>query len=231
MRDSWIAILVAIGIILFGGWVYIARPDHKYRLTFAVETPNGIVSASNVMAVYLDGFSIGPIGGGVGMRGEATFLDLGEGRNIIAILAHRRDASDVDGMSYLAMKAFAATGQKVIFKDVKKLSGKVPLSGSLIPTLVSFTDLSDPKTAQVVDPDYVEGIFGKGYRLKEVSLEMLPVGMWPFDFGGMLGEPVTRGIKNRVPEILRQLRERERVMQVRRVGDPYSPNSGQFTGG
>ena len=199
MQHRWIIAVVAIAALLFGGWVYIARPDHKYRLTFVVETPQGIVSASNVMTVYLDNFSIGPIGGGVGMKGDAIFIDLGEGRNIIAILAHGRDGSDVNGMSHLAMNAFAAAGQKVIFKDVKKLSGKVFVWGSLVPTLVSFTDLNDPKTARVVYPGYIEGTFGKGYRLKEVSLEMLPVGMWPFDFGGMVGEPVTRKIETKLP--------------------------------
>lgn len=184
--------------LLFIAWATIARPDHKYRLTFNVATPHGMVSASNVMAVYLDDFSIGPIGGGIGMKGDAVFLDLGEGKNIIAILAHGKDGSE-DRIGTLAREAFATAGRKVQFKDVKQLTGKVPVQGNLIPTLVTFTDLNEPTTAKVLDIGDIDTSFGKGYRLQSVSLEMLPVGLWPFDFGGPLGEPVTRGIEGKLP--------------------------------
>lgn len=214
MRSSWI---VVIAVFLFGSWVSAARPDHKYRLTFDVVTPQGLVSASNVMAVYLDDFSIGPIGGGIGMKGDAVFVDLGAGKNLIAILAHGRTASDVDGMSRLAMNAFAAAGQKVPFKDVKRLTGTVPVRDSLIPTLVTFTDLNNPATAKVLDAGDVEATFGKGYRMQGVSLEMLPVGLWPFDLGGPLSKPVTRGIEKQVPFLITH---RE---QIRRLDSDMPP--------
>lgn len=190
---------VVIALPLFVGWAYIARPDHKYRLTFDVATPQGVVSASNVMAVYLDDFSIGPIGGGVGMKGDAVFIDLGGGKNIIAVLAHGRNGLDVDGMSRLAMSAFAAAGRKVPFKDVKRLTGSVPVRDELIPTLLTFSNLSDATTGKVLNTEGVETTFGKGYRLHSVSLEVLPVGLWPLDFGGRLGAPVTRGIEEKLP--------------------------------
>lgn len=128
MRSPLVVVIAAL--LLFVGWVSIARPDHKYRLTFDVVTPQGLVSASNVMAVYLDDFSIGPIGGGIGMKGDAVFVDLGGGKNFIAILTHGRTASDVDGMSRLAMNAFAAAGRKVPFKEVKRLTGTSPFGTS-----------------------------------------------------------------------------------------------------
>lgn len=190
-------IVVIITLLLFVGWAAIARPDHKYRLTFDVVTPQGLVSASNVMAVYLDDFSIGPIGGGIGMKGDAVFIDLGGGKNIIAILAHGKDGSE-DRMGALTVDAFAAAGKKVQFKDVKRLTGQIPIQGPLIPTLLTFIDLADPRTAHVVNPLNIEANFGKGYDLQRVSLEMLPVGLWPFDFGGILGEPVTRDIEKKL---------------------------------
>jgi hypothetical protein len=46
-----------------------------------------------------------------------------------------------------------------------------------------------------VAPDDLEAAFGKGYRLHGVTVEVVPSGFWPLDFGGPLGEPVTRGIE------------------------------------
>jgi hypothetical protein len=40
---------------------------------------------------------------------------------------------------------------------------------------------------------------GNGFRLHGISLEAVPNGFWPFDFGSSLGEPVTRGIEARLP--------------------------------
>ena len=48
-------------------------------------------------------------------------------------------------------------------------------------------------------PDDLEAAFGKGFRLRGVSAEVVPNGLWPLDFGGPLGEPVTRGIEARLP--------------------------------
>jgi hypothetical protein len=30
-------------------------------------------------------------------------------------------------------------------------------------------------------------------------LEVVPVGVWPFDVGGVLGEPISRGIEQKLP--------------------------------
>jgi hypothetical protein len=32
-----------------------------------------------------------------------------------------------------------------------------------------------------------------------VVAEVVPTGLWPLDFGGPLGEPVTRGIQTKLP--------------------------------
>lgn len=195
------ALALAVAVLLGWGWIYLARPEHKYRLTIDVQTPGGVKSASGVMAVHMgkDAGILPEAGGRAGMKGDAIFIDLGDGRHLIAALAHGRNAAHYDGMNFLAMNAFAAAGQKVRFKDVNQLSGKAQVYGDLIPTLVTFTNLTDPKTAQVLDPGDVEATFGKGFHLIRIVLEMVPVGLWPLDFGGPLGEPVTRGIEKRLP--------------------------------
>ena len=35
--------------------------------------------------------------------------------------------------------------------------------------------------------------------LRGLTAEMVPNGLWPIDFGGVLGEPVTRGIETKLP--------------------------------
>ena len=50
----------------------------------------------------------------------------------------------------------------------------------------------------MVSPDDAEAVLGKGYRLQGVTAEVVPNGFWPLDFGGVLGEPVTRGIAGEI---------------------------------
>jgi hypothetical protein len=77
---------VVIVLLLFSGWLYLARPDYKYRLTIHVETPDGIKSASGVYAVHRSKDPpLLPHVGSIGVKGEAIFVDLGEGRNLIAL--------------------------------------------------------------------------------------------------------------------------------------------------
>lgn len=194
--------LIVIAILL-GGLYYLGRPEHKYRLTIEVQTPGGVRSASGVMAVYMgkDGGILAEAGGGANAKGDAIFVDLGDGRNLIATLTLGKNGLYFDGMNFLAMNAFAAAGQKVQFKEVSRLTGKVQVHGDLIPVLVTFANVVDPSTVRVLDPTNLAEIFGSGFRLNGIALEMVPVGFWPLDFGGPLGEPVTRGIERRLPWI------------------------------
>ena len=197
------ALALAVAVLLGWGWIYLARPDHKYRLTIEVQTPGGVRSASGVMAVHIGAnlHLLPEATGGSAAKGVAIFVDLGDGRNLIVALTHGRNGIDFDGMTDLAMNAFAAAGQKVPFKEVSRLTGKVQLYvyGNLIPTLVTFGNVTDPNTVRVLDPGDIEAVFGSGFRLNRVILEMVPVGLWPLDFGGPLGAPVTRGIEKRLP--------------------------------
>jgi len=75
----------------------------------------------------------------------------------------------------------------------------VPVKAELIPVLVTFANLADPASARAVAPDDAEAVLGKGYRLQGITAEVVPNGFWPLDFGGPLGEPVTRGIVAKLP--------------------------------
>jgi hypothetical protein len=198
MISKWLGPLALLAALVIGDQIRINRPGHKYRLTVAVETPEGIKSASGVMAVHPDrGYSRG---GQTRTRGDAVLVDLGGGKNLVALMAHLdNNLIELDGMNYVALRATNATGQNASFNQMSRMSGAVPVQGAVMPVLVTFSDLNNPDTAHVVPPDDLEAAFGKGFRLQGILAEVVPNGLWPLDFGGPFGEPVTRGIEAKLP--------------------------------
>ena len=198
MNFKWVGPLGLLAALFIGDQIRINRPGHKYRLTVEVETPAGVKSASGVVAVHPDrSYSRG---GRTRTIGDAVFVDLGGGKNLVALLEHIDNTLDPDGINYVALRAYtAAGGKRVSFNEMNRLTGTVPVTGALIPVLVSFTDPANPATARMVQPDDSEAVLGKGYRLHGITAEVVPNGLWPLDFGGALGEPVTRNILAKLP--------------------------------
>jgi hypothetical protein len=198
MNFRWLGPLALLTALVVGDQIRINRPGHKYRLTVEVDTPEGVKSASGVMAVHPDrGYSRR---GHTTIKGDAVLVDLGGGKNLVALLAQIDNKSlDLDGITYLALRAYQAAGRRVSFNEMSRLTGAVPVTGALIPVLVTFATPGDPASARVVSPDDLEAALGKGFHLRGISAEAVPNGIWPLDLGDALGEPVTRGIEARLP--------------------------------
>ena len=199
MNFKWLGPIALLAALYIGDQIRINRPGHKYRLTVEVETPDGRKTASGVMAVHPDrSYSRG---GHTRTVGDAVYVDLGGGKNLVALLAHIDKNLELDGMNYVALRAYiaAAGGKRVSFNDMNRQSGVVPVTGALIPVLVTFADPANPGTARNVPPEDAEATLGTGYRLHGISAEVVPNGFWPLDFGGVLGEPVTRAIHAKLP--------------------------------
>jgi hypothetical protein len=197
--SKWAGLLGLLAVIVIGDQIRINRPGHKYRLTVEVTTPDGIKTGSGILSVVPDrGYSRG---GRTTMRGEAVFVDLGQGKNLVALLAHQQGAKlDLDDINYVALRAYgAARGNRVSFSDINRQTGIVPVQGDLMPLLVSFGDARNPQTARLVARDHADTVLGDGYAIRGLTAEVVPNGFWPIDFGGVLGEPVTRGIEARLP--------------------------------
>src|SRR3954469_20903718 len=119
MNFRWLGPLALLAVLVIGDQIRINRPGHKYRLTVAVETPEGPKSASGVMAVHPDrSYSRG---GHTKKVGDAVFVDLGKGKNLVALLAHIDDGKlDLEGVNYVALRAYnAAGGKRVSFNEMK----------------------------------------------------------------------------------------------------------------
>jgi hypothetical protein len=197
MNFKFVGPLLLLAALVVGDQIRINRPNHKYRLTVEVETPEGVKSASGIMAVHPDrSYSRG---GKTTTKGDAVFVDLGGGKNLVALLAHVDKSLELDEINYVALRAYKAAGQNVTFNQLSRATGAVPVKGEVIPVLVSFTDPADPATARLVPSDGIEAVLGQGVRLRGISAEVVPNGVWPLDFGGPLGDPVTRGIEAKLP--------------------------------
>ena len=196
---KWFGLLALLAALVIGDQIRINRPGHKFRLTVEVETPDGRKSASAVLAVHPDrGYARG---GKTRTVGDALYVDLGGPKNLVALLAHLDNGKiDPDAINYVALRAYiAASGKRIPFGVMNTQSGIAPVKGELVPVLVTFADPANPDSARSISPDDAEAVLGKGYRLQGITAEVVPNGFWPIDFGGFLGEPVTRGIAANLP--------------------------------
>lgn len=197
MNFKYVGPLLLLAALVIGDQIRINRPNHKYRLAIEVETPEGVKAASGVMAVHPDrSYSRG---GKTTTRGDAVFVDLGGGKNLVVLLAHLDKSLELDEINYVALRAYKAAGRNVSFNQMNRMTGTVPVTGEVIPLLVSFADRADPATARLVPSDNLEAALGQGIRLRGITAEVVPNGVWPLDFGGPLGDPVTRGIEAKLP--------------------------------
>jgi hypothetical protein len=197
MTMKWVGLILLLAALVVGDQIRLHRPGHKYRLSVSVDTPDGVKSTSGVFAVFpYRGYSVS---GDTYTRGDALFVDLGGGKNLVALMMHGDKGAEINGMNYVALRAYRAAGSNVSFANLNKVTGSAAVTGDLIPVMVTFANVSDPRTARAVSPDDLAATFGAGYRLQDVSVAMVKNGFWPLDVGGVLGEPVTRGVEAKLP--------------------------------
>jgi hypothetical protein len=94
--------------------------------------------------------------GGVhlGALGEATVVDLGKGRLLIALLTEREYKTNI------------------WIPDHRKPPASRDLDPWELPLLVTFTDASDPKTVREVDPTNLASTLGPGVQLRRAHVEV-----------------------------------------------------------
>jgi hypothetical protein len=172
---------VAVGYVLWSPCSY------RFRLTVEVDTPEGLRSGSSVIQISRwesgglpDARKIGSV-----IRGEAIFIDLDHGKNLIAILGWGQVGEDEDKIVHLISAALAPQ-VRGDWKEECKLRGRGDLPSSYFPTLISFSDLKNPATAKVVNPADPAATFGLGYALRRITFETT-------------SDAVTHGIEKKLP--------------------------------
>ncbi len=160
-----VVIMTAAGLVACG-----TQYLWHQKLTVAVETPEGIKTGSAVVNEKVT-YGRQPLSGnGVayGLVGEAAVVELPGGRYLFAL------------HSDLKTLALAATlwrnenreDANVVYSRIENARDSRVVPPKLYPILVTFTDLSDPKSVKLVDPANLAATFGQGYLLKSITLEI-----------------------------------------------------------
>jgi hypothetical protein len=217
VRFALIALLATGGAyVLAHAWLG-ERATYRYRLTIEVDTPDGLRTGSSVIeTTTVDGTSSwGPPESRLVRsytRGEAVFVDLGRGRNLIALLARGDTGEERGDLHWLVPGVFSKN--PIRDRSVAKLPGIYTVPTHLTPTLMSFEDAADPRSGRMVPRSDLSRVLGPGYTFRQATVEIVPTGFWPVSALGLSGEPITRSIASRLPWL-------DRLEQYRT--DPTNP--------
>lgn len=178
--------LIALCVIVGGLWAYGSyfSPNYRFRyqLTVDVDTPDGVKSGFSVIeATYWRDGSIDSIFGPhfpSGITGEAVFVDLGAGRNVVLTLTTFQSASaEATTPDYLPVKLYDlpwgdpdAYGAMQIAIERTMRAGPKAVPFEMLPLMITFRDVADPVSFGPVDPQHISRIFGPGYALKAVTI-------------------------------------------------------------
>jgi hypothetical protein len=184
----WTAFLAVIAALTVY-WMP-SRPltcTYNYRLLIEVRTPEGLKSSSSVIQHTHVGFRRVPgsaARGLVNLTGEAVYVDLGGGKNLFVTLTNKgsgREQGNLEGAlnagdlpSKVLSLMFGPVGQEEECRAAKDALARGPVSVPLInlPTTVTFKDLNDPKSVQLVDPRNLASAFGQGYSFMAAKVEV-----------------------------------------------------------
>jgi hypothetical protein len=112
-------------------------------------------------------------------RGQAVFVELPDGKNLLALLASGSRGENGDYPIGLVQRVF-----KIPLESAPNLSGRKELGADQLPTLVTVSNPSDGKTARVVSPSSLESTLG--VRLRSIVIEMTKDAVTPINIDARL---------------------------------------------
>jgi len=201
MKPSRSLILVALGLLAAcDGKVDAVR----YRMTVAVETPQGMRTGSGVIETGVQKLAAGTVFEGTDytLRGEAVAVDLPGGKILVAALTGAQNpyggSKDYfqsvwrEAMQHGAVPApglprqFGGAEWAEEHATLRAIKPSLTLPAQDYPLLVTFGNTADPNTARRVAPDGLAAAFGPGYALRSIALTATD-------------EPVSRMLAKRLP--------------------------------
>ncbi|MEG3144632.1 hypothetical protein U1839_08190 [Sphingomonas sp. RT2P30] len=179
-------------------------PTYRYRLTVEVDTPAGLRTGSSVIEVRTTRNGPNALDSPnlifVDVRGEAVAVDLPGGQILFATLSewagwvmlnanpypkeldYRNKNVDADHVRYELMLANDALITLPRYFTPLSATG---MQQSGYPMLVHFSDINDPKTVRIVDPENLSASFGKRFNLRRVTVQIV-------------NDNITTGISNKL---------------------------------
>ena len=182
MKKLTIGLLVLVfgmGAVAYAMSELSVSGEWRYKITIAIETPEGIKTGSAVREVSnsVSAFRVDlpDVGNPAKVRGEAVVIDLGDRGLVFGIISDRSDnelyeAFPVEG---------ASTAKGIKHFNSLPIGSKAEITNN-IPRLVRFDDLKYPSSAELVFSKYkgavknnFQQIYGAGYKLDSVLIEII----------------------------------------------------------
>jgi len=181
-------------LFLLSGCLKPKEVEWLQKLTLYIETPLGEVVASSVYKINVGDDTGGlfdlPGGKPLSFRvtGEAVVVNLPNGRYLFALMKGKTSSGNTVAQTENAFADVAPELRNEKRAPYAKRMERVKLEtearvlpAKAYPMLVTFDDVTDPKTVRLVDPADLAASFGAGYALRKVTLEITR-------------EPVTTGV-------------------------------------
>lgn len=164
------------------------RYSWRQKLTITIGIPAGEVSGASVSEISWRKHWIQTDGMGwdYDVTGEAVVVEVTPGHYLFALL---KGAGTTEYMGSVAAASISGRESRVIdgalFDEVRdkrdRAAGVITVPVYQYPMLVTFTNITDPESVELVDPADLAASFVPGVRLKSVTLEVTK-------------EPVTEGV-------------------------------------
>lgn len=145
----------------------------RFRLSVSILTPDGAAVGSGVMESRVSRHpAVGQAGLSITLRGEAVPVLLPDNSYLFAILR-----SDL-GYPIPSLYVHNLTGDAAVVQAYRTLGsasrprGQRNLAAPNFPKFVRFTDIQDPSTATFVDISKLGELFGPGYELDRIFVEL-----------------------------------------------------------
>jgi hypothetical protein len=180
--------LVVLGssLVLAGCWG--ETYSYRQKLTVLVSTPSGEKSGSAITEVTANVGSQGILSSAnvsYRVRGEAAVVDLGNGKYLIALLS---SGGEKTATEYWAMRAFykrvmeeypsgSEERMNKFYTALLDMRDSQRVAPDQYPLLVTFRDITDPKSVIEVKPDTLADVFGAGFALRAITLEITDEGV------------------------------------------------------
>lgn len=184
---------------------------YRYRLNVEVNTPDGVKFGSSVVEIsWWTNYWIP----GLGPRdddeitGDATFVDLGHGKNIVALLA-AGPTGEERHFDELTWRAFGHKEAQEGWIAMETERGSVELRSDEWPTFITFRNVAVPDSAEVIiRPDDLGAVVGEGYSLKRVWIEST-------------SDPIASSLDEKLPWLKELIARAQKTSKDIRIGGFY----------
>ncbi|TKD50508.1 hypothetical protein FBR43_06820 [Sphingomonas baiyangensis] len=162
---------------LLAGCAQLFPTTYRFRMTVAVDTPQGLRTGSSVMEISVKEASwriADSARAGVHLKGQAVAVDLPLGRTLFALLTDEGRGEIMTGVTRALYPGFVG-GADHFIEAAPKLAAMRngpprEMAREDYPLLVTFADIRDPTSVARVDPEDLAATFGSGMRLRRISV-------------------------------------------------------------